>query len=293
MVIARPWGHAVPMFRMTEIEPETDLERRLLADGELRAGLAWGQPRWGHPEGAVQAHVAAILAAIDGDDPLRSDLRVLALIHDSFKRRLRPSEPWSRDNDHAVLARRFAERYIGDERLLATLEVHDEPYWLWRSSPERDEALQQLLAAIPDRALFARFVELDAASEGKDLSFLWWFRREMAKRGELPARAAAADDDVADGEPELFVKAFATTSESQAEVGAALSELIAEHAAALHATGEVLLSEDGLRALLVWRWSGRRASLLARDGEVIRQALAAHPVLADADPVDARIYHAR
>ena len=41
------------MFRMTEIEAETELERRLLADPELRAGLAWGEPRWGHPEGAV------------------------------------------------------------------------------------------------------------------------------------------------------------------------------------------------------------------------------------------------
>src|SRR6478609_11746349 len=112
MVLALAPSHAVPMFRMTEIEPETELEERLFADDELREGLAWGTPRWGHPEGTVRAHVAAMFAAIAAADPLRSDLRVLALIHDSFKQKLRPSEPWSPDNDHAVLARRFAERYL-------------------------------------------------------------------------------------------------------------------------------------------------------------------------------------
>ena len=60
------------------------------------------------------------------------DLRLLALVHDSFKAEVRPHERWSPDNDHATLARRFAERYTSDERLLATLELHDEPYWIWR-----------------------------------------------------------------------------------------------------------------------------------------------------------------
>jgi hypothetical protein len=280
------------MYRTIDIEPETDLERQLLADDELRAGLAWGKPRWGHPEGSVAAHVAGMLAAIDLREPLRADLRVLALIHDSFKRQLQPDKPWSPANDHAQLARRFAERYLDDERLLAVLELHDEPYWLWRSSAERDEALRRLLASIPDRVLLARFVELDAASEGKDLSFLWWFRRELAKHGELPARPDMPElrGDAA-GDSELFVKTFATTHESQHAVGAALRELISEHATALRAEGDVLLSEDGLRALLVWRWRGPSGPRLLRDGEVIRAALAAHPVLAEADALDARIYH--
>ena len=31
-------------------------------------------------------------------------------------------------------ARRFAERYTDDERLLATIELHDRPYNLWRKA---------------------------------------------------------------------------------------------------------------------------------------------------------------
>jgi hypothetical protein len=284
---------AVPMFRFPDIEPETDLERRLLADDELRAGLTWGTPRFGHPEGRVQAHVASMLATIDRHDPLRADLRVLALIHDSFKRNVRSADPWSKDNDHAALARRFAERYTADERVLATLELHDEPYWIWRSSSERDQVLQRLLSVIPDVALFARFVELDAATEGKDQTFLWWFRRELAKHGELPPHPGLPDlrDEVMTGERESFVKTFATTPDSQHDVGVALRQLVDEHADRLHARGEVLLSDDGLRAMLVWRWAGARVPRLLRDSEVIREALAAHRVLADAEPVDARIYH--
>src|SRR4051812_13490576 len=98
MVLAVPASDAVPMFRLPDIEPQTDLERRLLADDELRAGLMWGRPRLGHPEGRVQAHVASMLAMIDPDDPMRAHLRLLALIHDSFKRRVRSTEPRSKEN---------------------------------------------------------------------------------------------------------------------------------------------------------------------------------------------------
>jgi hypothetical protein len=292
MVSGERADDACHMFKSPDIDPETEMERRLVDDDELRAGLLWGRPRFGHPEGSVRAHVATMLAAIAPHEPMRTDLRLLALIHDSFKHAVRPQEPWSPDNDHAVLARRFAERYIADERVLVTLELHDEPYWLWRSSPAPEEALQRLLRAIPDVTLFARFVELDAASEGKDLTFLWWFRRELAKHRELLPHPEVPDlhSEVLIGEPELFVKTFETTRESQQQVGDALRGLVAEHADRLHARGEVLLSDDGLRAMLVWRWRGPRAPRLLNDGEVVREALAAHPVLAEAEPVDARIY---
>ena len=132
MGIFTPTDHAVAMAVV--LLPSTPLEERLLAAPEIRAGLAWGSPRWGHPEGAVGEHVAALLARIADDDPLRDDLRVLALVHDSFKAAIRPGERWARDNDLAGLARRFAERFTDDERLLAALELHDEPYWIWRNA---------------------------------------------------------------------------------------------------------------------------------------------------------------
>ena len=63
------------------------LERAILRDPVVIAGLAHGKPRWGHPEGAVGAHVAELWGIIDGIAGELSpteirDLRLLALLHD-------------------------------------------------------------------------------------------------------------------------------------------------------------------------------------------------------------------
>ena len=218
------------------------------------------------------------------------DLRLLALVHDSFKAEVRPHERWSPDNDHATLARRFAERYTSDERLLATLELHDEPYWIWRHADTPEQALQTLLGRLPDLELFAHFVELDAANEGKDLTFLWWFRRELAITGRLPAHPATGPDG--DGGDVVYVKAFATEPHQQPAIAHAASELVAEQRARMGAEGEVLTSDDGLRVWLVWRWHGSRRELIERDADVVREALAAHPIFAQARAVEARILRA-
>jgi hypothetical protein len=272
------------------ITPETDLERALLADPRLGAGLTWGAPRPGHPEGRVADHVAAILAAIARDDPQRNDLRLLALVHDSFKAEVRQRERWSPDNDHAMLARRFAAGYTSDARLLATLELHDEPYWIWRHARAPEQDLEALLQRMPDLDLFARFVELDAANEGKDLTFLWWFRRELAIAGRLPTQPRLE----ADGDPDdvVYVKAFATEPHEQSALARAAGELVAEQQSRMRAAGEVLISDDGLRVWLVWRWQRSRRELIERDAEVVREALAAHPVFTQARAVEARILRA-
>jgi hypothetical protein len=297
MVAALATAHAVPMA--AAITPQTRLEQQLLADPRLRAGLEWGAPRSGHPEGRVADHVAAMLAAIAPDDPLRDDLRLLALVHDSFKAEVRAHEPWSPDNDHAMLGRRFAERYTSDERLLSTLELHDEPYWIWRHAGAPEQALRPLLERLPDPELFARFVELDAANEGKDLTFLWWFRRELAIAGRLPThpdQGAHGDreDIVSDGDGEdvVYVKAFATDPRDQPAVARAANQLVAEQRTRMRAEGEVLTSDDGLRVWLVWRWRRSRRELIERDADVVREALAAHPIFADARAVEARIFRA-
>jgi hypothetical protein len=60
----------------------------------------------------------------------------------------------------------------------------------------------------------------------------------------------------------------------------------------MRAEGEVLSSDDGLRVVLLWRWHGSRRELIERDEEVVREALASHPVFEQARPVEARIFHA-
>jgi hypothetical protein len=169
--------------------PENDLERAVSQDPELLAGLAWGKPRAGHPEGSVGAHVGDLLAALDreGLDPeTRSLLRLLALVHDSFKYRVNEWLPKTGANHHAARARQFAERFTQDERLLATLEHHDRPYALWRKMKRRghlDEGrFEEMMQSIPDADLFLRFIELDGSTEGKKPEPIRWFREELQRR---------------------------------------------------------------------------------------------------------------
>ncbi len=83
-------------------------------------------------------------------------------------------------------ARRLAERYSADERLLATIELHDRPYSIWkrmrRTGQEQSDLLDAMLERLPDPDLFLRFVELDGSTAGKDPAPVHWFRDELAAR---------------------------------------------------------------------------------------------------------------
>ena len=181
---------ASPSAAVPGFTPETDRERALIADPELLEGLAWGKPRRGHPEGTVGAHVADLLATIDrwGETgPRREELRFLALVHDSLKFRVHNWLPKTGENHHAMRARRFAERYTADERLLATIEHHDRPYAIWkklrRTGRLDEDRLEGMLAAIPDLNLFVRFLDLDGSTEGKNPEPLEWLREQLRARG--------------------------------------------------------------------------------------------------------------
>ena len=116
---------------------ETDFERSLALLPEVRTGLCWGEPRYGHPEGQVVYHVPDILDNINRLLPPlskkeREQLRLIALLHDAFKYIEDKGSPrdWSRH--HSMLARQFSEAFITDETILDILELHDEAYYCWR-----------------------------------------------------------------------------------------------------------------------------------------------------------------
>jgi hypothetical protein len=174
----------VPGFR-----PETDLGERVTRDPELLQGLACGKPRTGHPQGTAGAHVADLLETVErwGETgQRRSELRFLALVHDALKFRVRGWLPKTGANHHAMRARRLAERYTGDERLLATIELHDRPYALWRRiGPDGrvdERAFDRMLECLPDLELFLRFVELDGSTEGKDPEPVGWLKEQIRRR---------------------------------------------------------------------------------------------------------------
>ena len=186
-------AHASAADLVAGFEPENDLEKAVSEDPVLLRGLAWGKPRRGHPEGSVGAHVRDLLATIErwGETGVRrSELRFIALVHDSLKFQVSNWRPKSGENHHAMRARRFAERYTDDERLLAVIELHDRPYNLWRRRPRRrtldEREIERVIERVPDLDLFVRFLRLDCSTEGKNPEPVRWFEEELESRGLRP-----------------------------------------------------------------------------------------------------------
>jgi hypothetical protein len=119
----------------------------------------------------------------------RELLRFMALVHDAFKSQVRERLPRVGENHHAMRARRFAERFTDDERILAAIQYHDRPYALWRKMRRRgkldERGFQRMLRRVPDQELFLRFIELDGSTEGKRPEPIQWFREELQRRGVL------------------------------------------------------------------------------------------------------------
>jgi hypothetical protein len=180
-------------------EPQTELERRVVAEPELLEGLAWGQPRAGHPEGAVGTHVAHLLEALERNGATgeqRELLRFMALVHDAFKYQVRERLPRVGENHHAMRARRFAEEFTDDERVLSAIQFHDRPYGLWRKMRRRgkldERGFRRMVKRVQDPELFLQFIELDGSTEGKRAEPIEWFREELTKRGVLDGAKAHA-----------------------------------------------------------------------------------------------------
>lgn len=174
---------------------ETDLERAIASDAEWQEGARWGRPRRGHPEGAVAAHVAEVLANVDRqalDEEDRRRLRLIALVHDTFKHRVDRRRPRSGDNHHGRIARRFAERYLDDAELLEIVELHDEAYNAWRKGARTgnweaaEERARRLIDRLgPSLPLYCRFYRADNATGSKSREPVEWFER-LGRDGTAP-----------------------------------------------------------------------------------------------------------
>jgi hypothetical protein len=166
------------------IKPETALERQILADEEFRNGLSYGKPRPGHPEGQVLLHVREVLDNVDKYFPgqNREALRLIALIHDSFKYKVDRTKQTSGENHHAMIARRFAEKYIKNGGILDIIELHDEAYnsWgigdrsgNWGKAENRAQRLRDRLGA--NLPLYMEFYFCDNNTGDKEQDNYTWF----------------------------------------------------------------------------------------------------------------------
>ena len=177
------------------VDPETDIERRIVADPRWNAGVAWGEPRPGHPEGRVEAHVVEVLGNVEKlnlDPTERMKLRLIALVHDSFKNEVDYSQPKSGANHHAMIARKFAENFTSDDDVLELIELHDEAYNSWGIGSRHGDwgKAEARAARLLDRLggridLYLAFYRADNAAGDKRQEPLEWFEKLADGRKDI------------------------------------------------------------------------------------------------------------
>ncbi len=171
------------------IKPETELENRIIADADFIQGAMWGKPRNGHPEGQVIYHIGHVLKNVDkySTHENRHKLRLIAIIHDSFKYKVDGTKPKSGENHHAMIARKFAEKYINDNELLEIIELHDEAYnsWCkgdrngkWEKAEQR--AIQLIKRLGSSINLYLSFYQCDNETGDKESENFIWFNNLYA-----------------------------------------------------------------------------------------------------------------
>jgi hypothetical protein len=172
----------------------------ITSDPRYLANLDWGEPRSGHPEGTVRAHIAEIEPNLEALRPRLSDeeywkLRLLVHTHDSFKAESKPGVSITDPRSHASLARAFLAAHCDDPDLLAMVQFHDEPFALYRQAEQRGECNPErfaaLLASIRDWNLFLAFAIIDGCTAGKSREPLRWLFAAVA--GKVASRFTAAD----------------------------------------------------------------------------------------------------
>lgn len=169
------------------LQPETHLEQRILLDPEFREGLAWGVPRYGHPEGEIYKHIKEVLFNVDQlsiSEKERRQLRLVAFAHDTFKHKEDKSTPRDWSKHHGMYARRFMAQYTKDATVLNLLELHDEAYYCWRlihqynRREDGKKRLSRLLNRLgSDLQLYYLFFKCDTQTGDKTPAPLRWLER--------------------------------------------------------------------------------------------------------------------
>lgn len=179
---------------------ESDLEVQICADPAWRKGAYWGRPRPGHREGAVMHHIVDVLKNVDRqttDHKERCRLRIIALIHDTFKYQSPKNVGVKMGPHHGMIARKFAELYITDPIILDVLELHDDVYHYWRLGARMHmwgrtiPLTEDLVRKLQVRGLlrtYIQFFRCDIQTESKSQEPLHWFETFLTERGyEVPA----------------------------------------------------------------------------------------------------------
>jgi hypothetical protein len=172
----------------------------VVADPRYQKNLDWGEPRSGHPEGTIRAHVQELEANLETLNAKLTDeefwkAKLLIHVHDTFKPDSIPEIRITDPRGHASLARAFLAEFTSDAGLLAMVQFHDEPYALYRQSSSRrgpnKDRFKALLSTIEDWDVFLAFLICDGGTAGKPRDPLHWFFRQI--EGRVESKIGAAD----------------------------------------------------------------------------------------------------
>jgi hypothetical protein len=172
----------------------------VVADPEYLANLDWGEPRSGHPEGTIRAHIAELERNLKILQPRLSELEVWKLkllihTHDTFKPDAKAGAAIKDPRSHASLARAFLARFVDDADLLAMVQLHDEPFALYQQFVHKASCDQArfagLLRSIRDWDLFLAFLLIDGCTAGKSRGPLQWLFAEV--QGKVASQFTAED----------------------------------------------------------------------------------------------------
>lgn len=169
-------------------------------DPLYQKNILLGEPRPGHPEGTIGAHIEELEANLE---ILREKLqpqeihilRVMIHVHDTCKPDAREGVAITDPRSHASLARDFLSRFCTDTGLLQMIQFHDEPYALYLQHRKRGscdmERWERLLQRISNWDLFGAFLIIDNCTRGKSPAPLEWFFPRL--RQQIPIRWSEVD----------------------------------------------------------------------------------------------------
>ena len=169
------------------IKPQNGIEEAIIADADFIAGAMYGKSRPGHPEGQVIYHIKEVLENIEkfyGEDEDKEDLRLIAILHDTFKNKVNQNLPKSGENHHGMIARRFAEKFPIHQYILTVIQYHDDAYnaWSaggrhgdWYKAKKRATNLINALEIEDCLDLYLKFYHCDNATGDKSQENYEWF----------------------------------------------------------------------------------------------------------------------
>jgi hypothetical protein len=170
------------------VKPENGIETAIISDADFIEGANWGKVRSGHPEGAIILHIQEVLENIDKfymNDEDRQDLRLIAIVHDTFKHKVDNTKPKVGDNHHGAIAAEFIHKFSGNYDIIAIITSHDEAYnaWSkgerhgdWYGAKRRAKKLIEDLNSFDCLDLYVKFYHCDSATGDKSQEGYEWFK---------------------------------------------------------------------------------------------------------------------